>query len=222
MDPNVAAAIAIVCYLCLAIMNIAGQYRASARMAQLTKPLLMPSLIVAYLLALGPKSSPLIVLGLLFGTIGDVLLMIKAKKKIPFFLIGMGSFMVGHGCYIAWFLAHSLPIGLELPCLFGLVLATVFTSWFWKTMAKSGHPYARGLSAYCTLLDLLLLSSLLTWGRGPLLGTLLALCGALLFCFSDFLIAMDMIDRKIGDGGLVMTTYILAQLSLVGAFVVLA
>ena len=222
MDLSVAAAIAIVSYLCLAIFNIAGQYRSSARMAHITKPLLMPSLIVAYLVALGPVSSPLIVLGLSFGTIGDILLMIKAKKRIPFFLIGMGSFMVGHGCYIAWFVSHSLPIGLELPWLFGLVLATVFTSWFWQTMARSSHPYARGLSAYCMLLDLLLLGSLLTWGRGPLLGTLLALCGALLFCFSDFLIAMDMIDRKIGDGGLVMTTYILAQFLLVSAFVVLA
>lgn len=222
MDLNPAAAIAIICYLCLSILNIAGQYRVGDRLAHITKPLLMPTLIVAYNLAMGENSSYLIIMGLSFGTIGDILLMLKAKRRIPYFLIGMTSFMVGHGCYIAWFVSRSLPIGFELPWLFGLVLSAVFTLWFWKTMARSGHPYSRGLSAYCILLDFLLLGSLLTWGRGPLLGTLLALCGALLFCFSDFLIAMDMIDKKIGDGGLVMTTYILAQLLLVSAFVVLA
>jgi len=222
MDLNPAAAIATICYLCLAILNIAGQYRATDRLAHITKPLLMPALIVVYFLATGPKSSPLVILGLSFGTIGDLLLMIKTKKRIPYFLIGMGAFMIGHVCYIAWFVSRSVPIGLELPWLFALGLAIVFTIWFWTTLARSGHPYARGLSAYCLLLDLLLLGSLFTWGRGPLLGTLLALCGALLFCFSDFLIAMDMIEKKIGDEGLVMTTYILAQLLLVSAFVVLA
>lgn len=222
MDLSPAAAIATICYLCRAILNLAGQYRTTSCMAHVTKPLLMPTLIVVYILAMGPKTSPIIVFGLSFGTIGDVLLMIKAKRRIPYFLLGMGAFMVGHVCYIAWFVSRSVPIGFELPWLFAFVLATVFTLWFWKTLARSSHPYAKGLSAYCILLDLLLIGSLLTWGRGPLLGTLLALCGALLFCFSDFLIAMEMIERKIGDKGMVMTTYILAQLMLVSAFVVLA
>ncbi|MFA7539959.1 MAG: lysoplasmalogenase family protein, partial [Sphaerochaetaceae bacterium] len=62
----------------------------------------------------------------------------------------------------------------------------------------------------------------LTWSKGPLLGTLLAFMGALLFGFSDFWIAMRVIGRPVDDNVMVMMSYSLAQFLIVCGVVLLA
>lgn len=182
----------------------------------------MPTLLAMYILNQGTQASLFIIAALICSTIGDVALMIKTKKESVFFIFGMGAFMAGHICYFFWFLQKSLPIQITLPWIIAVILCIFFTSWFWKTMSKTKNPLAPGLSAYCVFLDLLIIGSLLTWGTGPLLGTLLCLTGALLFSLSDFFIAMGMVDRKIGDAGLIMATYTLGQLLLAIGVMVLS
>ncbi|MEV7543402.1 lysoplasmalogenase [Streptomyces sp. NPDC089915] len=63
----------------------------------IAKPLLMP-LLVGHVLTL--RAPRLLVAALLFGWGGDLALLFDAK---PAFLVGMGSFAVGHVCYLALF-----------------------------------------------------------------------------------------------------------------------
>ncbi|MFA6822034.1 MAG: lysoplasmalogenase family protein, partial [Sphaerochaetaceae bacterium] len=82
--------------------------------------------------------------------------------------------------------------------------------------------YTPSLIVYSLLIDLLVIASTLTWSKGPLLGTLLAFMGALLFGFSDFLIAMRVIGRPADDNVMVMMSYSLAQFLIVCGVVLLA
>ncbi|MCY0917755.1 lysoplasmalogenase [Streptomyces sp. H27-G5] len=63
----------------------------------LAKPLLMP-LLVAHVIALGAPR--LLVAALLFGWSGDLALLFDADVA---FLVGMGSFALGHVCYLVLF-----------------------------------------------------------------------------------------------------------------------
>lgn len=63
----------------------------------IAKPLLMP-LLVGHVLTL--RAPRLLVAALLFGWGGDLALLFDAKAA---FLVGMGSFAVGHVCYLALF-----------------------------------------------------------------------------------------------------------------------
>lgn len=222
MDLSPIAAICYVCYIFLSAANIAGRYRNSDRIHFITKPLLMPMLALFYVSALGQNSSPLVLLALGFGTAGDVLLLVPRSKGMRWFLIGMGSFMAGHICYFRWFIIRSAPIGWELPWLVGTAAAIFLTVWFRHTMSASGHRYAPVLSAYSLVIDLIIVGSLTTWGRGPMMGTLLCFTGTLFFCLSDFFIAMNMIGQRIGDEGSVMITYTTAQLLIVSGITILS
>jgi len=222
MELSISSAIFLIVYLCLAMVNIIGRYRESDILNHVTKPFLMPALILVYLSATNGRFSPLIAIALGFDTLGDIFLMLRSKKGLRYLLIGMAFFMVGHLCYFAWFVEKSLPIGFEIPWLGGVLTTVLLTVWFWRTMAHSGHPYRKGLSAYCIVIDLIIIGALLTWGKGPYLGTILCVAGTLLFCLSDFLIAMEVVGKRMGDHCMVMITYILAQLLLICGFVVLS
>ncbi|MEU6315391.1 lysoplasmalogenase [Streptomyces sp. NPDC047014] len=84
----------------------------------LAKPLLMP-LLAAYVLSRGAPR--LLVAALLFGWGGDLALLLDAEAA---FLVGMGSFAVGHVCYLVLFArrpAHPLLGGAYALALAGTV-----------------------------------------------------------------------------------------------------
>ncbi|MFF2654763.1 lysoplasmalogenase [Streptomyces sp. NPDC058045] len=174
---------------------------------QLAKPLLMPLLAGYVLLSGGPR---LLAAALLFGAGGDILLLFDAE---PCFLAGMGSFALGHLCYLRLFLRgrrstaadpSSRLRGLLLPAGYLLVLvAVVAVLW-------SGLPAAlRGpVAGYSLLL------TAMAWSAtrfGPL-----AAAGGLLFLLSDTLIATGIADlpQLPAHDFCVMLTYIAAQYAL--------
>ncbi|MFI1974233.1 lysoplasmalogenase [Streptomyces wedmorensis] len=160
---------------------------------QIAKPLLMP-LLAAYAVTLGaPKP---LTAALLFGWGGDVLLLSDADWA---FLAGMGSFAVGHVCYLVLFgRRRTSP---ALGALYAAALAGTVVL-LWPDLPADLRIPVAGYS--------LLLAAMAY--RASALGPLAGLGGAL-FLLSDTLIATDVAgwpQLPVADFW-VMLTYIAAQ-----------
>ncbi|MGX8905432.1 lysoplasmalogenase [Streptomyces netropsis] len=102
MDPPRALLIA---FAAVAVVHLCVLAAGVPAVAQITKPVLMP-LLAARVVALGGPR--LLVAALLFGCGGDTLLQIGGDTA---FLLGMGSFAVGHVCYLALFARYGAAGG---------------------------------------------------------------------------------------------------------------
>lgn len=86
-------------FFILLTIHIFGEFFENVKIRYITKPFLMPLLIVFYIIgASSGKVNILVILALIFGTIGDVFMMKEEIDK--FFLNGMIAFLVGHVFYI--------------------------------------------------------------------------------------------------------------------------
>ncbi|MEU2668148.1 lysoplasmalogenase [Streptomyces sp. NPDC007164] len=164
------------------------------------KPLLMP-LLAGYAAARrGPR---LLVAALLFGWGGDTFLLADADAA---FLVGMGSFAVGHVCYL-WLFGRArgpLPAGVA----YAVVLVT-FVALLWPGLPAEMRIPMTGYSLLLTAMAY----------RAGTLGRYAAAGGAL-FLLSDALIATGIADwpQLPAPDFWVMLTYIAAQFLLtVGA-----
>ncbi len=145
-----------------------------------------------------------VLLGLVFSLAGDVFLMLPNDRFLP----GLGSFLLGHLCYIAAFSAAvgfgSSPIAL-VPFLVaaGAVLALVFP----------GAGGQRGpVLAYVAVIAIMGWQALARWLALGDVAAALALSGALLFAFSDALIAINRFRRPFAAAqSLVLSSYFAAQ-----------
>jgi uncharacterized membrane protein YhhN len=153
--------------------------------------------------------------GLLFSALGDTLLMFTGRGSGgSFFLMGLGAFLVAHGCYIAgiWtetngkrgFL-HKKPALLLL----GLAYLTGLLAWLWPDVP----PVMRlPVAAYATVL-LTMALSVAHWREGlarSVFATMLA--GALLFVLSDTLLAVNKFGHPFSAARVaIMATYIAGQ-----------
>ncbi|MFE6661967.1 lysoplasmalogenase [Streptomyces sp. NPDC057697] len=157
------------------------------------KPLLMP-LLVGYAVARrGPR---LLVAALLFGWGGDTLLLADAE---PAFLVGMGSFALGHVCYLRHFgrARGSLSAGLGY-----VAVLTCFVALLWPGLPA---PLRIPMTGYSLLLTAMAY-------RAGTLGRYAATGGAL-FLLSDALIATGIADwpQLPAPDFWVMLTYLAAQ-----------
>ncbi len=163
---------------------------------------LVPALIAAL------KLSPVCwvcVAALTFHAVADWLLEVH-------FLSGMGCFLLGHLCYLCFFLTRFPVSVAHLICLLALLALLIFALWkFHDRIGKNVLPftvYGVVLSAMC--------ASGLAGGCGAFtLSGLLTALGAALFTFSDSLIFYALThpeSRRMNR--LIMLTYYLAQLLL--------
>lgn len=184
-----------------------------------TKPLLMP-LLAAWLFASteGIKNRPLRwwwLAGLLCSALGDTLLMFTGKSSGgSYFLMGLGAFLLAHGCYIAGLwgeMSGQRGFLHQKPALLLLALAYLvgLLAWLWPDVPPGMRlPVA----AYAAVLVTMAMS-VLNWRSRlarPVFATLAA--GALLFVLSDSLLAVNKFGHSFSGARLaVMTTYIVGQ-----------
>lgn len=167
------------------------------------KPLLMP-LLAAYTYACGGPR--LLVAALLFGWGGDVLLLSGAE---PAFLAGMGSFAMGHVCYLVLFgkvgksrKARQLPYG---GVAYGFALVAAVVS-LWPGLPADLRLPVAGYSALLTVM---------AWAATR--PGLVAGLGGALFVVSDMLIATGVAEwpQPPRPDLWIMLTYLAAQYLLV-------
>ncbi|MFJ7155028.1 lysoplasmalogenase [Streptomyces sp. NPDC101118] len=167
----------------------------------IAKPLLMP-LLVAYVLT--RRAPRLLVAALAFGWGGDVALLFDADLA---FLVGMGSFALGHVCYLFLFGRGSgSGSGRDrVPPLVGAGYAVALVT----TVALLWSDLPAGLRGPVAGYSLLLTA--MAWRSGALGRT--AAAGGALFLLSDTLIATGVAEwpQPPGPDFWIMATYLAAQ-----------
>lgn len=209
-------------YLLIGLLEIGAEVSATEWLVWCTKPLLMPLLFIGlYNEAKGRQRflSQTMRAGLLFAWMGDILLMFSGSRYGQlFFLLGLAAFLCTHLCYMGGFfreanlrngLLRKQPL-LVLP--FALFLAA-FLNWLWP-----GIPGGMKLpvTAYGIAISVMALSVVNGRDRftAPVYTQLIT--GALLFMFSDCLIAAHKFGHPFpGARVAIMTTYLAGQLLLV-------
>lgn len=165
------------------------------------KPLLMPLLAMYAYVCGGPR---LWAVALLCGWGGDVLLLFDAE---PAFLAGMGSFAVGHVCYLLLFRRYGTARAREglLAGVYGLALVMA-VALLWPDLPTGMRVPVVGYSLLLTAMAY----------RAGRLGSLAAVGGAL-FLLSDTLIATGVAEwPQLPRPDLwIMLTYLAAQYLLV-------
>ncbi|MBZ4321677.1 lysoplasmalogenase [Streptomyces huiliensis] len=150
----------------------------AAPVARATKPVLMPLLAEYVLRRGGPRT---LALALLCGCAGDTLLQLSGE--LPF-LLGMGAFAAGHGCYLALFARHGdRPTSRRLAAGYAAAWAGT-TALLWPGLPAGLRP---PVALYGLLLTATAYGAVRTRRR--------AAAGGALFLLSDTLIAAGLAGR---------------------------
>ena len=93
--------IALFAFFILSFIDILFTNRGLKRQRVFTKPFIIPFLLVYYFLS-AASLNILVILALMFSTIGDIFLLFRKSKT--FLILGLVSFLLAHVSYIATFL----------------------------------------------------------------------------------------------------------------------
>ena len=203
-------------FLVPAALNLSGQLLGSNVMTDLSKPLLMPLLALSVWLLMkdhgvrGPRVKT-IILALLFGAIGDVLLMVGGTG---WFLAGMLAFLIGHVFYFCSIPAPWKVKGISGK-LFSLLLLACLIAGVVSLAGKfpvEGFMKTAVTLYACAFAFLIHACIVAAVDRKCPLYFLVAL-GFAVFAFSDTFVAIGAFtDLRVPQRGfIVMSTYILAQ-----------
>ncbi|MEW1626670.1 lysoplasmalogenase [Streptomyces sp. NPDC089173] len=190
----------LIAFLVAAAVDLAGVLAGLDALHLVAKPLLMPVLAGYAAVRGGPR---LLIAALLFGWGGDVFLL--ADNDLAF-LLGMGSFAVGHVCYLTLFGRGRgqgrRPRASPAAGIAYAVVLVVFLVLIWPDLPADLRAPLTGYS---------LLLTAMAW-RAGVLGRYAAAGGAL-FLLSDALIATGIAEwpRLPAPDFWVMLTYIAAQ-----------
>ncbi|HLP96419.1 MAG TPA: lysoplasmalogenase [Saprospiraceae bacterium] len=200
------------------LLNISGILLDQPWLIQISKPLLMP-LLAGWFLAETPGRSgfirTVVLLALLFSTLGDILLMFEGGL---FFLTGLGAFLLAHLCYIGAFThISSLNKGFlaKQPLISLPFLAyPLFLLWFLWNGISSGMTIPVCLYAgVITIMALSVVNLKDKLGAGHFTAMI---AGALLFVLSDSLIAVSKFGQTFaGVRPAIMLTYVAGQYLLI-------
>jgi uncharacterized membrane protein YhhN len=202
-------------YILLALADIyCLNYRPELR--YLTKPLLMPALMLAYVLENGAKNpfGRKIIMALGLSWLGDLALMFHGAAM---FMAGLTAFLAAHIVYILYFRSirsQSISFLKRRPVMLLAVIVYTFELLYilW--------PGLNGLAAPVTLYAIVISTMLAFagWQYGKLADSTatMFLAGAFFFVLSDSILAVARFRFQFnGSGTLVMATYCLAQFLIV-------
>lgn len=205
-------------------IHLKDSYQDNAKKRPLTKPFLLPMIILYYLFSTNAPSWVLIV-ALVTSWLGDVLLIPKSQK---WFLAGGISFLLSHISFICVYAPNvafaNVNVFIVIPialCYIG-VIVFVFKK-LWKTVSKSMKiPMVLYLITNGTM-NIFALMQLIS---SPSVGSAVAYCGAVLFFISDctlyfvrFYPKKDVIFKRHFT---VMFTYILGEFLIAQGVLLLA
>lgn len=201
----------------LTVVNIFAVVTDQTLLRYITKPLLMPLLAVAYILGHSRKNvfSRIMIIGLFFSWLGDIFLMIESEGI--FFIIGLCCFLTTHIQYIVYFLKtksegksflQKRPWLLIVILLYGGGLLFLL----WPGLGELKIPVIVYAIIICTML------AIACWQYGRLQSqtAIMFITGAALFVLSDSSLAISkFVQPFVGDGLVIMATYVAAQVMIV-------
>ncbi|NNM54342.1 MAG: lysoplasmalogenase [Spirochaetales bacterium] len=204
------------CFAVVLAANMMFAVRQSQHGDRCTKPLLMPLLILYYVFSANP-SNGWVVGALVFGFLGDVFLL--GQKEI-FFKAGVIAFLLGNVCYAVAF--WKVSGGLTQPLLLWLlvpysVAGGILMLWLWRYLGVQKIP----VLIYLLVIFVMSWTSWFSVVAGSRPTAVIGVVGSLLFIFSDVLLTVKVfVKPQKTVQALVMLLYGLAQVSLMGSFLV--
>ncbi len=198
------------------IIEVFGEYKDNDKIIYITKPLLMPMLILFYIFGVIDISSItnvdwLIVVALIGGCAGDIFLMLKNEEK--WFLFGMGAFLINQIFYILAFFFSITdyttfnPGGLFL--LGPAILILIFTV---PRFLNKTEDMKIPVLVYMGAILLMHIAALVRLSTIQGLASILIYVGSISFIFSDSSIAVDKWAGEFTNARfIIMTTYVMAQ-----------
>ena len=216
--------IALVLFALAFIANLVGSFMEMTQIIYITKPLLMPLVLLNALFELEghdvPKFlKPFLVMALLLHCAGDVFLMLP--DSFVLFASGLACFLVGHIFYISIFIRKGVFLGVGAPTIILIVVATLAMMLSLVLMFKFEGVIKYPVFVYGSMLLFLSMCGFagvfnlrkgVYWYAG---------LGALLFLFSDFMVAWRSLlgHSFTGMGFFIMLTYVAAECLIVTSIV---
>jgi (E)-4-hydroxy-3-methylbut-2-enyl-diphosphate synthase len=204
----------IILFLLTLLLNVAGFQLPVPVLETVTKPLLIPILLLYFIIQTQGKVSDMkqwIWLALFFSWAGDVLLMFQVKYP-DFFLWGLIAFLIAHIFYIIFFykLCKAEHTGFKYWLLIPVTAYyVVLISWIFPHLGKMQVPVA----VYGFFISTMLLFALHSYFIGNKEAGKWMMAGAILFVVSDSSLAVNKFYQAFDLAGiLIMVTYGLAQL----------
>jgi uncharacterized membrane protein YhhN len=185
-----------------AIVTIYAKVRENDSLQYVFKPLTMLAIISIAMLNVSAPSTfyqKMILVGLIFSTVGDVFL-IDSRR----FVQGLTSFLLAHVCFvIAFFTTPNLP-----SAIFYFAYVTFFLSILWRHLGNLKIPvifYSFALTAMSWL-------ALSRYFQFSDYKSLLAFIGSIFFVASDSLLALNKFKRSFPFAEIaILSTYFAAQ-----------
>jgi len=153
----------------------------------------------------------LVVIGLLFGLIGDIYLDLKVLQDNDTIYLntGMASFTLGHICYFSAFSIYAVQhrIDLLLPILLGVGIALVLAAGTMLSSKKLGLDFGKFYwqgAGYAFILNFMMVFTLILAIMG---GSWIVFVGLLLFLASDMVLSMQYFGGKIASKPLIAVNH---------------
>lgn len=203
-----------VIYFALGIIFIASEYLEFETIRFLTKPLLMPALIVSYLSLnkkYGLKHNWLMILALIFSWLGDTFLLLQ-KFTLNFFLIGLACFLLTHVFYIILFFKPRIlkPFSM-FKAVFIFIILSYLVIFIYLLRPYLNDVYIP-IVLHAIILIIMLLTALDLQGKVEKEAFQFIFSGAFLFVIAESLIAIDKFYVPFSLATFsIMTFYLLAQ-----------
>lgn len=184
------------------------------------KPLLIPVLLVlVYVSSSAVNGKGLLMTGLVFSWLGDVLLMFESRHSL-FFILGLVCFLTTHIFYIVFFLlirSANSSLLKKQPILIALVPG------YGITLVWQLYPHLGDLKlpviVYAIVICSMLLCSLHAFSKVNRKTAIFYVAGAAFFVLSDSLLAINKFYQPFAWAGIfIMLTYCAAQYFIVTGY----
>lgn len=204
----------IILFIVVLCLDLVAAYFGNESFRYVTKPLLMPILVVYFLVNTNPFASSLkkwIILALVFSWAGDVLLMFESIDP-NFFMAGLVAFLIAHVFYILFFENIIRIESLRKNYWWFIPVLIYYVSLIYILSPKLGDMKLP-VRIYGIVISYMLIQALQTARIRNRNAAGLMIAGAVLFITSDSLLAINKFYNSFEFAGIaIMFTYGIAQL----------
>jgi uncharacterized membrane protein YhhN len=209
----------LIIFAAVSVSHIAAIFLRKEGFRRVSKVLILPPLLGAYIAGAGtPVLFP--VLALLLGWAGDILLLGISRPR--YFMLGLGAFLLGHICYAISFTAgfvKGIAAGfgaLSVPALAVFAAAMVPLGLFVFRFIRPGREMTLPVILYMAVIEVMSFFSFALFLYRMDAAGALVFAGSLCFMISDAILGYYTFRTLALPGAvLIMVFYILAQAAIV-------
>jgi len=208
----------LILFAIVSVVHVTAIYIRRGKLRRISKIFIVPTLLAAYIAGQG---TPLIfaVLALLFGWLGDALLLRISEKA--YFRLGLASFLLGHVCYIVTFiecLGFFAPGGgrIDVTAILVFIPIAIIVGVMVFRFIKPPKEMIVPVLLYMIAIEVMAFWGLEIFILYPGFAGFLIFTGALCFMVSDTILAHYTFGKLTLPGAvLIMVLYIMAQAGIV-------